>query len=707
MRVITAKTAGFCYGVKRAVELCIKAAEDSERCVTLGPIIHNNSVIADLAARGVRVIDDVTQAREGDTVVLRSHGVGEEEYKSLEERKIRIVDATCPSVAKIHKIVRRAERDGRLPIVIGEREHPEVRAIEGWCGESECFETAEQLSDWLEKVPDCKDKPLTLVFQTTLGKRVFDKCSEIAKKLCTNAEIFDTICDTTNSRQREAECLAKLADAMIVVGAPHSGNSRRLADICRKHCGRVYFIETAAELEDNFASQFKPTDVVGITAGASAPSWIIKEVKQKMMEESRDEVFTEQATPIADATDDAVIVAPAADDAEPVEETVESFEEMLEKSIKTLHTGEKVIGVVAAITPTEISVDLGIKQSGYIPISELTDDPNAKIEDIVKVGQEIETFVTRVNDVEGTVMLSRKRLDAIKSWSDIEVAKDNRTVVEGVVTEENKGGVVVTVRGVRVFVPASRTGLAREAAMTELLKKKVKLVITEVNQSRRRVVGSIGAASNDEKREKSEKIWNEIEVGKKYDGTVKSLTSYGAFVDIGGIDGMVHVSELSWTHIKHPSDVLAAGDKVPVYVLGFDKEKKKISLGYKDPSGNPWSRFTEGHNVGDIVNVKIVKLMAFGAFAEIIPGVDGLIHISQLADRRVNVPSEVVREGQNVDVKITAIDNEKQKVSLSIRAVVAPESMPLTDSEVEEARNEERGSVVVYDTDTPTDFNED
>ncbi len=351
-------------------------------------------------------------------------------------------------------------------------------------------------------------------------------------------------------------------------------------------------------------------------------------------------------------------------------EQAESFEEMLEKSIKTLYTGEKVTGIVAAITPTEISVDLGTKQSGYIPMAELSDDPTVDVNDIVQVGNEIETYVVRVNDVEGTVMLSKKRLDMVKNWDDVEAAKESGEVMEGIVTEENKGGVVASVKGVRVFIPASQTGIPKGQPLTPLLKTRVRLRITDVNRSRRRVVGSIRAVQGEERRAAAEKIWNEIEVGKQYHGVVKSLTSYGAFVDIGGIDGMVHVSELSWNRIKHPSEVVNPGDEVDVYVISFDKENRKISLGHKDPNQNPWKVFTDSYSVGSVANVKIVKLMDFGAFAEIVPGVDGLIHISQIADHRIGKPGDVLSEGVYVDAKITAIDEEKHKVSLSIRALL-------------------------------------
>lgn len=365
--------------------------------------------------------------------------------------------------------------------------------------------------------------------------------------------------------------------------------------------------------------------------------------------------------------------------AEAVPETEMSFDQMLEESIKTIYNGDTVTCIVAAITPTEISVDLGTKHSGYIPVSEFTDDTDVPIEQLIKVGDSIEACVVRVNDVEGTVMLSKKRLDAVKTWTVIENAADNGDILEGVVTEENKGGVVVTVKGVRVFVPASQTGLGKESEMSEILKKKVRLKITEVNRSRRRVVGSIRAVQKDERRERSDKIWSDIEVGKHYKGTVKSLTGYGVFVDIGGIDGMVHVSELSWSRIKQPSDLMKVGDEVDVYVISFDKENHKISLGYKDPQGNPWSKFTSSNKVGDVVSVKIVKLMPFGAFAEVMPGVDGLIHISQIANHRIGKPDEVLSVGETVDAKITVIDNDKQKISLSIRALTEPEAKPEAD----------------------------
>lgn len=677
MEILIAKTAGFCFGVSRAVRLAEKAAETYDSCVTLGPIIHNKSVIEKLRSMGVNQIDDISQISPEDTVIVRSHGIGSEEYCELKKLGVGIVDATCPDVAAIHKTVKEESDAGRKIVIIGERDHPEVIAISQWCSDCIVFENSGEILEWAKNSGDVSNLELSIVSQTTGTRDNFEICVNLLKKLCTNSKKFDTICNATSKRQQEARELSQKCDAMIVIGGKTSANSKRLYDICRENCPKVFFIETADDLD---MSLLKDVSILGITAGASTPAWIIKEVNQKMSDEMKNAENT----------------AAAANEAEAA---TESFEEMLEKSIKTLHTGEKVTGIIAAITPTEVSVDLGTKQSGYIPLSELTDDPTAKPEDIVKVGDEIETYVMRVNDVEGTTMLSKKRLDSAKVWDQIDDAKDDKTVLEGIVTEENKGGIVVSVKGVRVFVPASQTGLGKDVPMSTLLKQKVRLRITEVNQSRRRVVGSIRAVQYEERHANAEKIWNEIEEGKRYKGVVKSLTSYGAFVDIGGIDGMVHVSELSWSRIHQPSDVLSVGDEIEVYVISFDKEKKKISLGYKDKAENPWLKFTGKYQVGSVAEVKIVKLMPFGAFAEVVPGVDGLIHISQIADRRIGKPEDVLQVGQVVNAKIIDIDNDKQKISLSIRALLAPDAEK--KEEKPDAQASDDAPVVVYDTDAP------
>ncbi len=637
-----AESAGFCFGVQRSVELAEKLLAEHGACASLGELIHNEDVVRELSRKGMRVISDPAEAREGEQVLIRAHGVSPERIRALEERGAVVTDATCPKVKAIHKIVSRASGEGRFVLIIGMKQHPEVEAICGWCGEHLVVENAAELAEIWDNYANYWEKPLSLVVQTTQTRSNFTECCDFIKKRCTNVKISDTICLATFTRQEEAARLAADCDAMVVIGGRHSANSVHLALICEEHCGNVQFIERTDELD---MSRLRQADVVGLTAGASTPAWIIKEVRNKMSDEIKIEESAVEKEP--------------------------TFDEMLEETLKPIYNGDKVSGTVVAITGTEISVDLGAKQTGVIPAEEFTEG-GAKLEDAVKVGDTVEAVVVRVNDVEGVATLSKKRLDAAKVWADVEAAVEDGTVLEGVVTEDNKGGVVVSVKGVRVFVPASQTDLPRDAAMSELLKKTVRLKITEVNKARKRVVGSIRRVAQAERRERTEAIWNEIEIGKKYHGVVKSLTSYGAFVDIGGIDGMVHVSELSWGRIHQPSEVLSVGDEVDVYVINFDREKRKISLGYKDPDANPWKMFTDRFGVGDIASVKIVKLMPFGAFAEVLPGVDGLIHISQIANRRIGKPEDVLTVGDVVDAKVTAIDDEKHKISLSIRALGEP-----------------------------------
>ena len=640
MQIILAKTAGFCFGVDRAVEMVNESVRRGNKTATLGPIIHNRHVVERFLKQGVRELDSPEQAEPGETVIIRAHGVPEQVQQALCARGVPVLDATCPFVKKIHTIVKNETQKGRKIIIFGSPAHPEVEAIASFCREPLIVQSPEELENWLREAPERRNLPISMVSQTTSSQKMWKSCAEIAKKVCTNCEIFDTICRATEMRQEEAAILSQKCDAMVVVGDARSSNTGRLAMICEQYCKKVSLVDQADDLE---MSLFSGANTVGITAGASTPSWIIKEVNNKMSEELKVETAME-----------------------------ENFAELLEQSLKTLNNGDKVTGTVMAVGSTEVEVDLGTKHTAYIPLEDFSGDPNVKPEEAVKVGDQIEAIVVHVNDGEGVVRLSKKRLEAGKAWEEIEAAAENKDIVEGVVTEENKGGIVVNVKGIRVFVPASQSGVAKGGDLGELLKKNVQLRITEVNRARRRVVGSIRSVASEQRKAAQEKIWSEIEVGKQYHGTVKSLTSYGAFVDIGGVDGMVHVSELSWNRIKNPAEVVKVGDEIDVYVIALDPEKKKISLGYKTEATNPWTIFNNEYKVGDVVTVKIVKLMTFGAFAEIIPGVDGLIHISQIADRRIEKPGDVLAEGDIVDAKITAIDEEKQKISLSIRALLTP-----------------------------------
>ncbi len=665
--VIVARGAGFCAGVANSVRLAEESLRKYGGIWCLGELIHNRSEVERLEAMGMHTAETVDAVPEGAVCLIRAHGVGKAELDALAEKGCTVIDGCCPKVAHIHALARQTAEEGRQLIVIGDAAHPEILGICGWNREAKVFSGAAELENWLLDFDENRELPVSVVFQTTLTKKVFEKTENLIKKLCTNAKVFDTICFATQTRQAQAQELSSRCGAMVVVGGKHSANSRHLYRICEENCGKVVFVENADELA---AAALAAYDTIGVTAGASVPDRIIKEVNKKMCDEIK-----EMTTAM---------------------EPEKSFDELLEESIKPIYNGDTVKGIVVAITQTEVTVDLGTKHSGYIPVEDFEDGTGTKAADVIHVGDEVEACVVRVNDVEGTVMLSKRRLDAVKNWSDLEAAAEEGTIVEGTVTEVNKGGVVVSVKGIRVFVPGSQSGLPKDAEMEQMLKQTVRLRIREVNKARKRVVGSIRDVTAKERHERVAKIWEEIEIGKKYEGTVKSLTSYGAFVDIGGVDGMVHVSELSWKRISKPADVLAVGDALEVYVISFDKENRKISLGHKDPAENPWAKFMAAYSVGSVASVSVVKLMDFGAFAEVVPGVDGLIHISQIANRRIGKPGEVLAVGDVVDAKITAIDEEKHKVSLSIRALSEPAPAPVKEEEeVEEVEAE--ADALVYE----------
>lgn len=637
--VTVAQSAGFCFGVRRAVDLAEREVAKHHVIYSYGEIIHNTHEIERLARLGVRTAEHIEDIPDGAAVLIRAHGVTRAVYDAFAAKGCTVYDATCPFVAKIHRIVEAESKAGRHIIILGSKNHPEVLGIAGWCQNAAVYETSEQLLSALDAGNLPPDTPVSVVGQTTLNRASWNISVKILKKRYTNCKIFDTICNATDERQTEARSLAGKADCMVVIGDKKSSNTKRLYEISASLCPHVLYIEDADELRTSDIKALRGLNV-GITAGASTPAWIIKEVSNNMMS------------------------------AETKVEMNEDFAAMLEESFKTLNNGDKVTGTVIAVSPTEVQVDLGVKHTAYIPVSELSDDPAYKVEDHVKPGDEIEAVVVRVNDMEGTVALSKKRVDQLKGWETIEAAKEAHTPVEGTIIEENRGGIVATAHGVRVFIPASQTGVPKDESMAALLKTKQTFYITEINRQRKRVVGSIRQVLQEARKAAAEKVWETIEVGSEYEGTVKSLTSYGAFVDIGGVDGMIHISELSWGRIKHPSEVVSIGDHVNVYVIALDKENKKISLGYKRQEDNPWNIFTTNFQVGDTATVKILKFMPFGAFAEIVPGVDGLIHISQIADHRIAKAEEALTIGQEVEAKIIDINDEKKKVSLSIRALL-------------------------------------
>ena len=639
-KVTVAKSAGFCFGVDRAVKMVYGELEKGTRVATLGPIIHNQDVVDDMTAKGARIISSVDELEEGETVVIRSHGVDREVYRQIEAKGNRMLDATCPFVSRIHHIVSEKTKEGYFILIAGDKDHPEVQGIVGHCDQNYLvFKDNVELSDFFENSYKKFGKKLAFVEQTTYNIVVWEKCLNVIPKNDPDIFIADTICSATDARQSDAAELAKSSDIMIVVGGRHSSNTVKLYEVCSRYC-KTYHIENSDELH---SLNLPDAERIGITAGASTPAYIIKEVQTKMTE-------NENLTANMDEDID--------------------FAQALDESFKKIHTGEKVKGTVVAVNNTEAIVDLGTKHTGYVALDDLTDDSTKKPGDIVSVGDEIDLIVIKVNDAEGTVALSKRKVDEQAGYENILKAKEEGTVLEGVVQHVVNKGVTLTVQGVRVFIPASLTGLPRGAELEQLRKQKVEFIVIEVPERRKRAVGSIKAVQNAKKAEAQAKFWETAKVGDVFTGKVKSLTSFGAFVDLGGIDGMVHISELSWKRIKHPSEVVSVGDTLEVYIKDLDREANRISLGFKKAEDNPWEIFKANYKVGDVVKATIVSITNFGAFAQIIDGVDGLIHISQIADRKVENVKDVLSVGDVVDVKIIDIDTESKRISISIRALL-------------------------------------
>ncbi len=672
--VTVAENAGFCFGVKRATDqaeaLADAKSQNTINC-TLGKLIHNDVYNKTLADKGMIEIsrEDIPnlakKAEAGATVniLIRAHGEVREVIELLEnyESKLptfHVLNCTCPFVEKLRSIVRENSGSGKFFILFGDSKHPEVKgAMSEIRGDGTVIADSEELRAFLqdEKNAFLSKLSLSAAAQTTFDTREWKNCLKIIKKLYTNAKIFDTICTVTENRQSEAAKLAENSDAVIVIGSSGSSNTSKLYDICASSCKNTYRIDSLSQLPE---LSLRAGANISITAGASTPYSVIQEVKQAMNEQT------------------------------------ENFAELLETSIKTLNTGEIVDGYITSISPNEVHVDLGAKTTGVITREKLTDDPSAKLDELFKVGDVVRAKVVKVSDIDGIATLDKLRVDADKNWDEIAEAAKTDKVFEGKVVEAVKGGVVMSVNSVRVFIPASQTTVPKDGDLSTLVGTTQRIMIIDIKPERKRAYGSIRAVARAERKVKEEAFWNEIEVGKVYTGTVRSLTSFGAFVDLGGVDGMVHLTELSWLHIKKPADVVSVGDTLTIFVKSFDREKNRISLGYKTEETNPWNIFTNQYSVGSVASCKIVSLMPFGAFAEILPGVDGLIHISQIAREKIAKPADVLELGQQVDCKITDIDYEKHKISLSIRALLeedAPAEAPADDQ-------------IVYSTDNPSAY---
>ena len=643
MNVTIAKLAGFCFGVDRALKIVYNEVETSKKIATYGPIIHNDAVVSDLKKHGVRIVNDISELQKDETVIIRSHGVPESVYTNIKLRGNSYIDATCPFVSKIHKIVREKSKAGYTILIAGDRLHAEVMGIIGHCvGDSVLvFANAQELSNILQGIPT--DQKVAIVSQTTFNTTIWNACKRVFSKY-SNIEVFETICNATSERQSESIELAKVSDVMLIVGDKNSSNTKKLYAVCKEYCSNCLHIESVLDLK---GVDFKDATNVGITAGASTPAYIIKEV-QVHRENLKNNVETEDIQDMDFAT-------------------------MLDQSFKKIHTKEKVTATVIKVEDdkSDIIVDLGTKHTGYVTLDDLTDDPKLKPSDIVKVGDVIDLIVLKVNDADGVAYLSRKEVDKVDGFNKIIKAKEEDTILEGTVINAVNGGVIATYSGVRVFIPASLVGVPKGEDLNGLVGQKLKFKIIEVNEQKKRAVGSVRAVKKAEREAATIKFWENVKVGDVFKGEVKSITNYGAFVDLGGIDGMVHISELSWKRIKNPKEVVSVGDTIEVYVKDMDRETGRISLGHKKSEDNPWVKFTTNYKVGDIVNAKIVSITQFGAFAQIIDGVDGLIHVSQISNERVEDVKSVLSVGQEVTVKITDINEDKKRISISMKEALA------------------------------------
>ncbi|HCT63801.1 MAG TPA: bifunctional 4-hydroxy-3-methylbut-2-enyl diphosphate reductase/30S ribosomal protein S1 [Lachnospiraceae bacterium] len=650
MKITVAKSAGFCFGVNRAIEAVYNAIGNGT-LYTYGPIIHNKTVTDNLKKHGVESIDNLDGIDEG-TIVLRSHGVGEDVYKAIEKKGLNIIDGTCPFVKKIHNIVHKDYEAGSKIIIVGSRIHPEVMGINGWCNNDAII--VESL-DEAKNLELKQNEKYSVVVQTTFRRNKFNNIVSVLRERKIDAKIYNTICSATDERQKEAIEISKLMDKMIVIGDKNSSNTQKLYEICKKNCYNTYNVES---FEDLVLNIFNRNDKIGITAGASTPSAIIKEVISVMNEIQNDAV-------------------------EKIEGEEElTFQQMLDESLVTLHTGDVVKGTVIQISNEEVSVNLGYKSDGIIPRGEYSSDATVIPSHEVSLGDEIEVFVVRVNDGDGNVLLSKKRIESMKGMDDLQKAFDDKQVIEGKVTEVVKGGLIAVVNGVRVFIPSSQVSNRFVEDLSVYKGQTINFNIIELDRTKRRIIGGRKALIEKENVAKKEALFSTIEAGKKVTGTVSRLTDFGAFVNLGGIDGLIHISEMSWGRITNPREVLKEGDKVEAVVLDADKEKGKISLSLKDVSANPWVGAAEKYAVGSIVEGKVVRMVPFGAFVELEVGVDGLVHISQIANKHVVKPEDELKIGEIIKVKVLEVNAEAKKISLSKREAEAPEE-EATETEAE------------------------
>ncbi len=689
MRVLLAKNSGFCFGVRRAVEMAQQCAGERGKVYTYGNIIHNEQVVAELETQGVYSVNDLSSLTAGDTLIIRAHGAPPSVYRECEERGIQLIDATCPYVKRIHQIAQQAVREGRTVLIAGKANHPEVVGIVGWAGE-DAF-VLESPAD-AARLP--KREKATLVAQTTLPEAAF---SEILSALQTgenavgDLEVKNTICDTTRARQSEAEQIARVSTRMVVLGSKSSANTQKLVEICQKHCDFTENVESADKL---FLDKLPSDDIIGIVAGASTPDRMIREVLQVMSEQEKTTIETiEAAAPaeevvVPQATEETVaaVEAPkAAEKAEPAQESVDhedssDFASAFEKTMTRIHGGQVLEGTVISVVDGEVFVNIGYKSDGVIPVGELSSDSDVKAEELFKEGDKIEVEVTKVNDGEGNVILSRKNVESKKIWDDL-MSQENieEKIFDAVGKEVVKGGLIADISGIRAFVPASQVSTKYIENLSEFIGKPMKLKVLEVDRQRKRIVASQKQVLLSEAAAEKRVKWEALVTGSKVAGIVRRIADFGAFVDIGGIDGLVHVTDAAWGRVKHPSDIFTIGQEIEVIILNVDVEKERVSLGYKQLQPKPWTLAADKYPVGSIVEGKVVRIVPFGAFVALESTIDGLIHISQVSVHRIAKVEDELKVGDVVRCKVLEVNPEAKRISLSRKEALLEEDPELAE----------------------------
>lgn len=634
MEILLAKTAGFCFGVQRAVDTAYEHADDKGRVYTYGQIIHNEEVVGDLSRHGVKVIEDDELPDIRDSkVIIRSHGAEKKVYDTLTANGNTVIDATCPFVKKIHNIVREEGEKGHTIVIVGDKNHPEVRGIMGWCMSRPVVIGSEEEAEIF--VRECLDggfsraENISIVSQTTFNYRKFNNIVDIIRNKLYNVTAYKTICNATSVRQREAKEIASKVDAMIVIGGRNSSNTQKLYEISKKECENTYYIQTLVDLD---LTTFESVSRVGITAGASTPNNIIKEVHGRM-----DEM---------------------------------NFAELLEndESRVSIKTGEIVEGRVIDVKPDEILVDISYKSDGVIPRNEYTNTPNADLTELVHVGDTITAKVVKTNDGEGSVLLSYKRVAAEKANEKLEAALESGEILTGKVVQVVSGGLNVMYDETRVFIPASLVSDTYEKNLDKYLDQDVEFVLTEYQPKKRRIIGNRKQIIVARKAEAAKELFDRIEVGMTVEGVVKNVTSFGAFIDLGGADGLLHISEMSWGRVDDPKSVLKVGDTVKAFIKNIDGEKIALSLKFDDT--NPWLNADEKYAPGTVVTGKVARMADFGAFIELEPGVDALLHVSQISYEHVNKPEDVYKVGDTVEAAVVECNAADKKISLSVKALL-------------------------------------